>query len=321
MKLSEMATELGLQLSGDDVEITGVAPLEEAGLGDLSFIRERKWLEKVNHAAFKVSALMLPAELVEVLTVDVPYLVTPAPALYVAKAGLLLGYKTLRPEGVHASAVIDPSAQLGANVVVAAHCVIEEGVVIGAQSVIHAGVVIHAGSLIGKRCIIGSNTVIGFDGFGYEYVEGNYQKIPHFGVVRIEDDVEIGASTTIDRARFGETRIGAGSKVDNMVQIAHNVEIGRNCMIVSQVGIAGSCRIEDGVILAGQAGVVPHVTVGRGARIAAATGVAGDVPAGITWSGYWGQRHRDNLAQINAVRALPAFMKQVKKLIKKWENV
>ena len=320
MKLSKLAKQLGLDAPEKDVEITGVAPLDAAGPGDLSFACTRKWLDKITSAEHKVAAVMIPAELVASLPVDLPYLMTPVPAFHVAMAATLLGRKTLNIHGVHPTACIDPTAQLAPGVAIGPHVVIDAEVVIGAGSVIHAGAVIHERCLIGARCVVGSNSVIGFDGFGYEFVVGRHQKIPHLGIVRLEDDVEIGAGTTIDRARFGETRIGVGTKVDNLVQIAHNVEIGQNCLIVSQVGIAGSCRIEDGAIIAGQAGLVPHVTIGREARIAAATGVAGDVPPGITWSGYWGQRHRDNLLQINAVKALPAFMKQVKRFMKKWEN-
>ena len=320
MNLSDLAKQLGLEQPKKDIKINGVAPLDSAGPGDLSFITERKWLDKIKASEQRATAFMLPAKLATFLDAEQPHLITPAPALHVAMAATLLGRKTLTVHGIHPTAIIDTSAQLAPNVAIGPHAIISAEVVIGENSVIHAGAIIHERCLIGARCIIGSHSVIGFDGFGYEFVAGQHQKIPHLGIVRLEDDVEIGAGTTIDRARFGETRIGSGTKIDNLVQIAHNVEIGRHCLIVSQVGIAGSCRIEDGAIIAGQAGIVPHVTIGRGARIAAATGVAGDVPAGVTWSGYWGQRHRDNLAQISAVKSLPAFMKKVKKLIRGQEE-
>jgi len=222
--------------------------------------------------------------------------------------------------GIHPSAVVDPTATLGAGVAVGPLAVIGADVQIGANSTIQAGAVIHERCLIGARCIIGANTVIGAEGFGYEFVDNGLQRIPHLGIVRIDDDVDIGAATTIDRARFGETHIGGGSKIDNLVQIAHNVEIGRHCIIVSQVGIAGSCRIGDGAILAGQAGLVPHVTIGSGAKIAAATGVATDVPDGASWSGWWGLKHRDNMTQINAIRKLPEFMKRVRNFMKNSEK-
>lgn len=320
MNLTDLATHLGLAQPTQESRFTGVAPLEEAGQTDLSFINDIKWLDKVNAGTSKAAAFLLPAELASLLSTRYPHLVTPTPALHIGIAATLLGRQTLTQQGIHPTASIDPTAQLAPGVAVGPHAVIEADVVIGPETVIYAGAVIHARCLIGARCIIGSNSVIGFDGFGYEYTAGRHQKIPHVGTVQIEDEVEIGANTTIDRGRFGATRIGSGTKIDNLVQIAHNVEIGRNCLIVSQVGIAGSCQIGDGVILAGQAGLVPHVTIGPGARVAAATGVAGHVPAGITWSGYWGQPHRDNLAQLAAVRGLPAFIKKVQAFMKKWEE-
>ncbi|MEO5339438.1 MAG: UDP-3-O-(3-hydroxymyristoyl)glucosamine N-acyltransferase [Magnetococcus sp. MYC-9] len=320
MKLTVLAERLGLGQPTQEREITGVAPLQEAGPGDLSFITEQKWLDKVAGGPRTAAAFLLPAGLAGGLPEEHAWLVSPTPALHVAQAAMLLGRKVLTLEGIHPTASIDPSARLGPGVAVGPRVVIEADVTIGASSVIHAGAVIHARCTIGAHCVIGSNSVIGFDGFGYEWVGDRHQKIPHLGHVQIEDAVEIGANTTIDRGRFGATRIGAGTKIDNLVQIAHNVEIGRHCLIVSQVGIAGSCRIEDGVILGGQAGLVPHVTIGQGARVAASTGVAGAVPAKVTWSGYWGQPHRDNLAQLAAVRSLPAFMKKVQAFMKKWEN-
>lgn len=320
MRLVELAQKLGLEPPKKDVEITGVAPLETAGPGDLSFAIKRKFLTPLSSSAPRAAALMIPAELAPLLEEDRPYLISPAPALHVARAATLMGRKTLEIQGIHPSAIVDPTAHLAPGVALGPRVVIDAGVVIGENSIIHAGAIIHQRCQIGARCVIGSNSVIGFDGFGYEFVAGRHQKIPHLGIVRLEDDVEIGANTTVDRARFGETRIGAGTKIDNQVQIAHNVEIGRHCILISQVGIAGSCRVGDGVIIAGQSGVVPHRTVGPGAIIAGATGVASDVPAGTRWSGYWGQPHRESLTQMMAVRALPAFMKTVKAFMKEQDK-
>jgi UDP-3-O-[3-hydroxymyristoyl] glucosamine N-acyltransferase len=321
MTLTELAHHLNLGLPTLDADFRDVAPLQEAKAGDLSFITEHKWLDKVLASEQRAAAYLVPAALAESLQqAGIAHLVTATPAWHIATAGVLLGRHTLNVPGIHPSASIDPSARLAPGVSVAAKAVIEAEAVIGADTVIHAGAVIHQGVQIGARCIIGSNSVIGFDGYGYEYAEGRHQKIPHLGTVIIEDEVEIGANSTIDRARFGATRIGSGTKIDNLVQIAHNVEIGCHCLIVAQVGIAGSCRIEDGAILAGQAGLVPHVTVGRGARIGASTGVAGSVPAGSTWSGWYGQAHRDNMSQLAAIRGLPAFMKKVQAFMKKWEE-
>ncbi len=144
--------------------------------------------------------------------------------------------------------------------------------------------------------------------------------ITHFGNVKIGDDVHIGSCTTIDRGRFGATVIGSGTRIDNLVQVGHNVKIGRCCIVVSQVGISGSCTMEDGSIMAGQSGCVPHVTIGAGARVGAGTGVIADVPAGVTWTGWIGQPHRESMTQVSAVRKLPAFMKKVLAFIKKYEE-
>ncbi len=313
MQLTELAQGLQLEPPGEEAEISGVAPLEHAGPGDLSFVVARKWLAGTTRAA----ALLVPPDLAEAAreATGLPLLISRVPALDAGRAALLLGGRVLRVSGIHPTAVIDPSARLAEGVSVGPLAVIGPEVVIGPDSSIHAGVVIHDRCEIGARCVIHANAVIGGDGFGYESFDGAHHRIPHLGIVRIGNDVEIGSGTTIDRARFGATSVGDGTKIDNLVQIAHNVTIGRACIIVSQVGIAGSCRIEDGVVLAGQAGLVPHVTVGRGARVAAATGVAVDVPPGAAWSGWWGGPHRENLAQINALRKLPEFMKAMRALM------
>ncbi|MBF0136738.1 MAG: UDP-3-O-(3-hydroxymyristoyl)glucosamine N-acyltransferase [Magnetococcus sp. DMHC-1] len=314
MKLSDIARLLDLQHFGPDVTITGVAPIESAGPGDLTYVAKKNYLAQTSAA----TALLLPPDLAE--ATDKPRMVTPHPAMDLGRAGRLFALPELTVTGVHPSAVIDPSATLGEGVSVGPRAVIGSQVAIGPQSVIHAGVVIHERCVIGARCVIHSNAVVGSNGFGFEYIAGRYERIPHFGTVLIEDDVEIGASTTIDRARFGVTRIGSGTRIDNLVQIAHNVQIGHNVMIISQVGIAGSCQIGDGAVLAGQAGLVPHVTIGAGARVGASTGVATDVPPGVAWSGWWGKEHRRNMVEVNCMRQLPEFMKLVRSFMKKSEG-
>ncbi|MBF0425704.1 MAG: UDP-3-O-(3-hydroxymyristoyl)glucosamine N-acyltransferase [Magnetococcales bacterium] len=315
MKLSAIAQALALTHLGADVTIAGVAPVESAGADDLTYVTKKNLLSRGERAA----ALLLPPELAEASAK--PRLITSHPAVDLGRVGRLFSLPELTLRGIHPSAVIDPSATLGEGVAVGPLAVIGPEVIIGAGSVIHAGAVIHARCRVGARCLIHSQAVIGSTGFGFEFVAGRHERIAHFGIVEIEDDVEIGAGTTIDRARFGATRIGAGSRIDNLVQIAHNVQVGRQVVIVSQVGIAGSCHIGDGVVLAGQAGLVPHVTVGAGARVGASTGVATDVPAGSVWSGWWGKEHRQSMAEISCLRALPEFMKQVKAFMKKWEGL
>ncbi|MBF0133384.1 MAG: UDP-3-O-(3-hydroxymyristoyl)glucosamine N-acyltransferase [Magnetococcales bacterium] len=308
MKLSNMADVLKMERLGADCEVERVVPLEQAATGDLSFVINAQWLEKSTSA----TALIIQKSLVPLIR-DQSCLISTHPALDAARAAELLGMRPFELEpGVHPLAVIHPGARLGKGVRVGPGAHIGDRVTIGDASAIHAGAVILADTIIGTRCVIQANAVIGSDGFGYEWVQDRHVKIPHFGHVIIGDDVEIGACTTIDRGRFGATTIGNGTKIDNQVQIAHNCQIGNGCIIVAQVGISGSCHIKDHAVLAGQAGVIPHITIGERAIIAAGTGVAEDVPAGSTWSGWWGQNHRDNKIQIVLMRKLPELVKKMR---------
>jgi UDP-3-O-[3-hydroxymyristoyl] glucosamine N-acyltransferase len=317
VKLSKLAESLGLERLGEDISVSSVAPVEEAGPEHLSFVTAKKWLSRTE----AIGALIVPIDLAaEADIITKPRLLSSAPPLDVARAARLLGQAYLQFSGIHPQASVDPSAQLGAGVAIGPTAVVGADVVVGAGTQIHAGAVIYDRCRIGKNCIIKANAVIGGEGFGHEFSQGRLELITHFGIVRIDDDVQIGSGTTIDRARFGETVIGAGSRIDNLVQIGHNVQIGRCCIIVSQVGISGSCIIEDGAILAGQVGLIPHVTVGAGARVGASTGVISDVPAGITWTGWFGQPHRESMVQLSAVRKLPEFMKKVRAFMKKQEE-
>ncbi|MBF0311226.1 MAG: UDP-3-O-(3-hydroxymyristoyl)glucosamine N-acyltransferase [Magnetococcales bacterium] len=309
MKLSEVASRLGLPWKGEDCEIRGVSPLENCAAGDLTFALDRKRMLGPCDA----SAMVVPKDLLE--AAPLPALGSETPALDAARVGQFLGMRELTVTGIHPRATVDPSARLAEGVAVGANAVIGARVVIGEGSVIHAGAVIHDDCLVGARCVIHSNVVIGGEGFGYEFAGGVHHKIPHFGIVRLEDDVEIGSGTTIDRARFGETVIGQGSKLDNLIQIGHNFRLGRHVVIVAQAGLAGSVRVEDYAVIGGQVGVVPHAVIGRGARIASTSGVAGDVPAGATWSGWWGKEHRVNLAELAALRKLPEVMKRLRHLL------
>jgi UDP-3-O-[3-hydroxymyristoyl] glucosamine N-acyltransferase len=174
--------------------------------------------------------------------------------------------------------------------------------------------VIYSGCEIGARCTIHAGTVIGADGFGFEPTREGWQKIPQVGKAVIEDEVEIGANVTIDRGRFGATRIGRGAKIDNLVQIGHNVVVGEGVLLIAQTGIAGSTRIEARAILAGQVGVQGHVTIGAGARIGGQAGVFGDVPPGEEWTGYPARPHRDSLRSLAEVQRLPKLVERVRAL-------
>ncbi|VAW15700.1 UDP-3-O-[3-hydroxymyristoyl] glucosamine N-acyltransferase, partial [hydrothermal vent metagenome] len=238
-------------------------------------------------------------------------------------------------QGIDSSAVIAEDALVGKNVAIGPHVVVSRCAKIG------DGSVIFAGSYIGERCVLGKNstvypnvtirektilgenvivhsgTVLGSDGFGFEQVDEVHTKIPQIGIVEIGDDVEIGSNVTIDRARFDKTRIGRGTKIDNLVQIAHNVQIGENCIIVAQVGISGSTIIEDNVILAGQAGLAGHLKVGKNAIVASQAGVTKSIPAGIMVSGYPAKEHT-RAKKVNAcLQRLPKLNKNVGDLEKR----
>lgn len=278
--------------------LTGIAALGEAGPGDLSFLGNAKY--KGDVPASKAGVILLPEDYVGEPAPGQAFVRVQNPSFALALIGSEIEAALWpRPAaGVHASAVVDPSAKIGAGVHVGPLCVIEAGAVIGDNTVIEArgfigrharvgrdcwlkpGVVVSDYCVLGDRVRIQSGAVIGSDGFGYETMQGQHVRVPQVGAVVLEDDVEIGANTTLDRARFSVTRVGKGSKIDNLVQIAHNVVIGRHCIIVGQVGIAGSTVLEDYVVLGGQVGLAGHIRLGKGARIGAQAGVLADVEPG-----------------------------------------
>ena len=198
--------------------------------------------------------------------------------------------------------------------------VISAGVSVGEAGLLYPSVTVYSGSRIGDRVTIHAGARIGSDGFGYVQQGGAHLKIPHVGRCLIEDDVEIGANTTIDRGSIDDTVVGAGTKIDNLVQIAHNVRVGRACLIMAQVGIAGSVRVEDGAMLLGQVGVSGHHTIGKRAIVAAQAGVFGDIPAGETWSGYPARPHKDALRAQAALFKLPSLLRRIERLLEKTDT-
>jgi UDP-3-O-[3-hydroxymyristoyl] glucosamine N-acyltransferase len=211
--------------------------------------------------------------------------------------------------------VIESGVTLGDRVTIDAGCVVGDDAEIGDDSHLYSNVSVYARARIGRRVRIHSGARIGSDGFGYVFQDGAHQKIPHVGRCVIGDDVEIGANTTIDRGSIDDTVIGPGTKIDNLVHVGHNVRIGALCLIMAQVGIAGSTYVEDGVILAGQVGLAGHLTVGKGARLGAQAGAFGDVPAGETWSGYPARPHKEALRAQAALFRLSGLMKTLERLI------
>jgi UDP-3-O-[3-hydroxymyristoyl] glucosamine N-acyltransferase len=209
--------------------------------------------------------------------------------------------------------VLGDGATLGHRSRIDAHVVVGEGVSIGDDCHLHPGVTLYPGAALGSRVRLHAGVCIGSDGFGYLFRDGAHAKIPHVGRCIIGSDVEIGANSTIDRGSIDDTVIGDGTKIDNLVHVGHNVRIGRLCLLMAQVGIAGSARIEDGCILAGQAGIGGHTTIGRGARIGGQAGVFGDVPAGQTWSGYPARPHREALRAQAAMFKLPSLLRALER--------
>jgi UDP-3-O-[3-hydroxymyristoyl] glucosamine N-acyltransferase len=329
VKLGDLAAQLGCQLEGDhDLEVTRVAGIDQAGPGDLTFLANSKYAAQV--ATSRATAIITTGN---VSGARSALLRTPNPYLAFARAIRLLYPVSSPPAGIHPSSVIAPDAiiekgvtigpfvvvesgaRIGARSILNAHVVIGTGASIGADCVLHARVSIRERVQLGERCVIQDGAVIGSDGFGFAHREdGSHEKIPQVATVVIEDDVEIGANTTIDRPAVGETRIKAGAKIDNLVQIAHGVVIGRNSLLAAQVGIAGSTVVGDDVMFGGQVGVTGHVTVGDRVKASAKTGVTGHVPPDLIITGY---PHMENLEWRKAyaiVRRLPELRKQLSAL-------
>ena len=290
--LSDIVTFVSGRYSGaGDVVITGVAPLAEAEEREISFLANPKYAKQLETT--RAGAVLVNNDLdgdsPRWVRVDNPYF---------AMARVVARFFDERPmpKGISVSASIASSAKLGNNVAVGAFSVIDadvvlgddvtifpnvtigKGVTIGDGTIVYPQVSIYFGCKIGRRCIVHSGVVIGSDGYGFAFAEGRHHKIPQIGIVRIEDDVEIGAGTTIDRAALGETVIGEGTKIDNLVQIGHNVKVGKHCLLVSQAGIAGSSELGDYVAMAGQSGLAGHLKVGHRAQIAGKSAVFDDVP-------------------------------------------
>jgi UDP-3-O-[3-hydroxymyristoyl] glucosamine N-acyltransferase len=310
--LGELAGLVGGRLEGDAARrVTGVASLAEAGPGDVSFVADGRHRAEASGAraaclvvpddwaaAGSTAALLRVADpnraMVRIAEALLEPLPEPAPGVHeraAVAASAVLG----RDVHVGPCAVVGDGARIGDGTRVRAGAIVAAEAVVGRDCDLHAGVVIRERCRLGDRVIIHAGTIVGSDGFGYLAAPEGPEKVPQLGTVEIGDEAELGSCVTVDRARFGATRIGPRAKIDNLVQIAHNVQIGEGTIIVSLVAIAGSVRIGRGVVIAGQAGIGQHVVIGDGARIAARAGVSKDVPPGATVSGFPAQPHREQL--------------------------
>jgi len=322
----------GGELVGDaKLKITGAASLAEATPGEISFFGNRKYIGLLRKT--RASAVFVPTDFDEPLAAAKIRVSNPTKAF--EQLMLRFAPKPIRFEAqIHPSAVIGSNVRLGERVSIQPNAVIENGSEIGDDTVIGAGsyighettigsgcliyplVTIRDRSRIGSRVIIHSGAVIGADGFGFEEVDGRQQKIQQLGIVQIDDEVEIGANTTVDRARFGRTWIQQGVKIDNLVQVAHNVIIGKDSVIVAQTGISGSTRVGERVMMGGQVGIAGHVEIAEGTMIAAQSGVSKSLPGGV-WFGYPAVPFTEAKQQIAWIHRLGKLFARVKALEKK----
>ncbi len=329
--LQELAAYLGGEVEGDGATvIAGIAGLDDAGEGQITFLANPRYAAKV--ATTNASAVVLPpgtdAHGRNAVRLANPYLafaklltlyhVHPAPArgvmdgAWVGEQVTMGGDVTIWP-----GAFVGNNVTLGDRVTIHPGAVLYDGVTVGSDVTVHANVCIRERCRIGSRVTLHNGTVIGSDGFGYAPDGKGWFKIPQIGIVEIEDDVEIGANTVIDRAALERTLIRKGTKIDNLVQIAHNCVIGENCMIVSQVGISGSTKLGQHVTLAGQVGVAGHLEIGDNVMVGAKSGIPGNIPANQMMSGYPAVSHRDWLRSSAVVPKLPEMRRTLSDLEKR----
>ena len=327
--LGELAARTGGRVVGDaSFAVERITAVDDADPATLTFAVDARYLRAA--LGSRAGAILTDAALVEEGTAyRKPMLVVPSARI--ALAALLDALTPARPRGpfVDPTASVDPSATIGADAWIGPQVAVGAGARIGARSVLHAGVVVGAGAtlgddallhphaFLGDGCIAGARlvlqpgAVIGGDGFGWAFLDGRLVKIPQVGIVRLGDDVEIGANTCIDRAQTGETVVGDGTKIDNLCQIGHNCRIGKHCAIAGQTGMAGTTILGDYVRVGGQSAFRGHITVGDGVTIAGASHIWNDVPAGATVSGRPAQSHRDELRLQAYIRRLPKLFARI----------
>jgi UDP-3-O-[3-hydroxymyristoyl] glucosamine N-acyltransferase len=337
--IEELAQRLGAQVRGADAggcpALTGIQPVDAAGAADVTFVTDARYAAAAGTSratavivAQPIEGLAKPqlvvkdvnAALIETLNIFAP----PAPpAVAGVDSSARIGAQVRLAESVSIGpyAVLEDHVEIGARTVIGGGCKIGRGTKIGADCRLDSNVVVYHGCTVGRHVVIQANSTIGAVGFGYAFIDGAHRLIPHHGGVIIEDFVEIGANTCIDRAKFGNTMVGAGTKIDNLVQVAHNVVIGKCCLIAAQVGVAGSCRIGDGVVLAGQVGLADNIEIGAGTMVGAQAGVMNSVPPGekLAWSP--ALRVHDAGRVVATVLRLPKLAQELKRLTAKVERL
>jgi len=327
--LSDIAAHLGLQQTGDgNPDIVGAAGFDDAGEGQITFVDDAAFMARLNEC--RASAMIVKPD----VELSQPALRTDHPRAAFARllAMFASDLERVLPRGIHPGAVVDPTASLGEtvsigpgcvigpNAVIAdgcrlgAHVVIEADVTLGRDCCLYHRVTVRERCRLGDRVILHTGVVIGTDGFGYHPGAGGLVKIPQIGIVEIEDDVEIGANSCIDRATTGRTRIGAGTKIDNLCQVAHNVDFGSHSAMSAQSGISGSCTVGDGVTIGGQSGMADHRVLGDGVKVAAKTAVIRDVPAGQTVIGFPAVEFRRGMRLMAHYQRLPDLDRRVGEL-------
>lgn len=328
LTLGELAVSLGGQLQGPaDLVIEGIAPIDQATGREITFIAQKRFTRLVDQS--RAAAFIVSREYAELprplIIVDHPYLAYARVAALFAPplrrwpgvsdlAYLGQGVKLGQEVSIAPLAFIGAGAELGDRVTIMPGCVIGEEVKIGADTLVYPNVTIRERCTVGAQCIIHSGTVIGSDGFGFVPSEAGHVKIPQLGIVVIADDVEIGANCAIDRGALGATRVGRGVKMDNLVHLAHNVQVGEYSLLVAQVGVSGSTKLGKGVVLAGQVGVAGHIELGDGVQVGAQSGVNHSIPAGQTVSGSPARPQREWLQQMGHMPKLPDIYRRLKQL-------
>lgn len=335
IKLTEIASAIKARLVGNgSVEITGACPFENASPEKITFAADAKLLEQIKSC--KAGAVITKSEvespipllivdnveraLIETLRLFMPSLESAAAGIH--KSAIIEDGASVDPTtSIGAFTLVRKGAKIGAGTVIAAGCKIGQDAIIGKGCKIDDNVVVYHNCTIGNYCFLSANTTIGASGFGYYFIDDRHQLIPHTGGVIIEDCVEIGANSCVDRAKFGNTIIGAGTKIDNLVQIAHNVVIGKCCLIVSQAGVAGSCRLGNGVVLGGQVGLKDNISIGDMTQVAAKGGVINDIGPNQRIAGAPAIDAKEKFREVLLAQKLPEMNKQLKQLVKKVEEL